>query len=165
MEETKAPKVKIDQTPEPEAEEVLTPGGAAEAEEALASDEAVSSEEAAEEAVAAAEEELADAADAEADVNADAAANKAEVIQPAGASAPAARGFSAWLTLNFPGHEHAVLGGFCGLTVALLVFAIGVARVLFMLVCITIGVLIGQYLDGDNRIVRVIRRLLGGDQN
>lgn len=72
---------------------------------------------------------------------------------------PAAqRGFSAWMTMNFPGHEHAVLGGFAGLLVALLVFGIGAARTAFMLAMITIGVAYGQHLDGDARIVRALRR-------
>lgn len=173
MEETKAPKITIDQTPEPEMDEVLVSADAPVEEkadvEASAQDaaevaegtSASAAEEAPEEDPASGEEAAGEEAAGE-----EPAADKAEAIQAATPAAPAeARGFSAWLTLNFPGHEHAVLGGVCGLAIALLVFAIGVARVLFMLVCITIGVLIGQYLDGDDRIVRVIRSLLGGDQS
>ena len=173
MEETKAPKITIDQTPEPEMDEVLVSvdapatvdepeekadveASAQDAGEVTEGTPASATEEAPEEDSAAGEEAAGE----------EPAADKADAIQAATPAAPAeARGFSAWLTINFPGHEHAVLGGVCGLAIALLVFAIGVARVLFMLVCITIGVLIGQYLDGDDRIVRVIRSLLGGDQS
>lgn len=91
----------------------------------------------------------------------------------AAAAAPAAipvkpirkpKPFMTWLGQFFPGHEHAVLGGFCGLCVAVLVFFIGVPRTLFLLIVVVMGVIIGQYLDGDPRLVNAVRRLLGGDR-
>ena len=81
------------------------------------------------------------------------------------ATVPAAtRGFSAWLTLNFPGHEHTALGAFTGLVLALLVFAIGVWRVVFIAAMVTGGAVIGSFFDGESGIRRAIRRLLGGSK-
>ena len=62
---------------------------------------------------------------------------------------------------NFPGHENAVFGGICGLVVAVLVFAIGFLRTLFVLLCVLVGVAIGQYLDGNPIVVKAVRKFFG----
>jgi uncharacterized membrane protein len=67
-----------------------------------------------------------------------------------------------WLSNNFPGHENAVFGGICGLIVAVLVFAIGFWQTLFVVICVLIGVAIGQYLDGNPTVVKAFRRMFGG---
>lgn len=69
---------------------------------------------------------------------------------------------SHWLSSNFPGHENAVFGGACGLIVALLVFVIGFWRTLFVVICVLVGVAIGQYLDGSPAVVKAFRKLFGG---
>ena len=69
---------------------------------------------------------------------------------------------SHWLTSNFPGHENAVFGGICGLVVAVLVFAIGFWHTLFVVVCVLVGVAIGQYLDGYPTVLKAFRKLFGG---
>ncbi len=68
---------------------------------------------------------------------------------------------AAWLSGNFPGHENAVFGGICGLIVAVLVFAIGFLRTLFVLLCVLVGVAIGQYLDGNPTVVKAVRKFFG----
>ena len=70
----------------------------------------------------------------------------------------------AWVAKNFPGHEHAFVGGACGLLLALLIFAIGFWKAFFVAVLVAIGVLVGQYLDGDTRVVELIRRLFGDNR-
>lgn len=74
------------------------------------------------------------------------------------------RPFMAWLSENFPGHEHAVLGGFFGLCFAVLVFSVGVPKALAVLFFVVVGIIFGQYLDGDPRLVNAVRRLIGGDR-
>ncbi|WP_077598213.1 DUF2273 domain-containing protein [Olsenella urininfantis] len=70
-----------------------------------------------------------------------------------------------WLHESFPGHENAVLGGAAGLAAALLVFALGLLRTIFVLVCVLLGTLVGQWADGNPRIVRLVRRLLSDGSN
>lgn len=66
-----------------------------------------------------------------------------------------------WIHATFPGHENAVLCGFAGFLIALLLFIIGFWATLLLVVCITIGVAIGQELDGDPKIVTFFKNLLG----
>lgn len=61
----------------------------------------------------------------------------------------------------FPGHEHAVIGGIAGLLVAVLFFLLGFWRTVLVCLLVFCGVAIGQYLDGDPRIVNLVRRALG----
>lgn len=63
----------------------------------------------------------------------------------------------AWLHATFPGREHAVLGGVCGLIAALLIFWIGVWRVLLIVVCVAVGVAFGQLFDGKPRLLKLIK--------
>ena len=65
-----------------------------------------------------------------------------------------------WLAETFPNSRHAVIGGLCGLVVALLIFAIGLPRTLLIALLVTCGVACGQYLDGDPKIARAIQNLL-----
>lgn len=173
--ETKAPKVKIEATAElPEEEprdEVLADAQVEEGVEEKAASEQVAGE--AEEAGAAVAVDEGGADDVPADAAPDAASEPESAPEPAEApaapapvaSVPAAtRGFSAWLTLNFPGYEHTALGAFTGLVLALLVFAIGVWRVVFIAAMITGGAVIGSFFDGESGIRRAIRRMLGGNK-
>ena len=93
--------------------------------------------------------------------------------EPHGAAAPAAPAptqdgphgdylarAGSWLAETFPNSRHAVIGGLCGLVVALLIFAIGLPRTLLIALLVTCGVACGQYLDGDPKIARAIQNLL-----
>ena len=63
------------------------------------------------------------------------------------------------------GHERAVVGGLAGLCVAVLVFALGLWRALFVALCVAVGVVVGQSLDGDTRALDAIKRVLRGNQS
>lgn len=67
---------------------------------------------------------------------------------------------SGWVHRTFPGHEHAFAGAVVALLLALLVFAIGIGRVLFICVLVLIGITVGQILDGDPKIVRYVQDLI-----
>ena len=66
----------------------------------------------------------------------------------------------AWIERIAPGHVNAVLGGFAGLIVALMVFVVGLWQTLFVCALVVVGVAVGQYLDGDPKIVNMLRSLL-----
>lgn len=68
--------------------------------------------------------------------------------------------FDAWLNATFPNNRGAVLGGVVGLIIALLFFAIGFWHTLFIAVLVLIGVAVGQYVDGDPKLVRAISKLI-----
>lgn len=70
------------------------------------------------------------------------------------------RTIGAWLNKVFPGNVHAVLGGLCGLLVAVLFFVLGFWKTLFVCFLVLLGVALGQYLDGDPRIIRAIRKFI-----
>lgn len=57
-------------------------------------------------------------------------------------------------------HPHAVLYGFIGLAAAILILTIGLGATLLLAVLIGIGVIIGQYRDGDSRIRLTLNRLM-----
>lgn len=69
-----------------------------------------------------------------------------------------------WVARSFPGHEHAFWGGVCGLLAAVLFFVLGLWRALVVVVLVTLGVAVGQSIDGDARIVRTLRRLFSRNQ-
>lgn len=79
------------------------------------------------------------------------------------AGPPAEGTFSAWLTRQFPGHEHAVVGGFCGLVLSILVFTIGFWRAFFLAAMVSLGAAFGDYLDGDPRMERLVHLLFVGN--
>ncbi len=98
------------------------------------------------------------------------AASAAKAQEAPKAAAPADEGtkhahpveaVQGWIHATFPGHENAVLCGFAGFLVALLLFIIGFWATLLLVLCITIGVAIGQELDGDPKIVTFFKNLLG----
>lgn len=63
-----------------------------------------------------------------------------------------------WVHKTFPRRENAFWGGVFGLIVALLVMWIGIFRSIFLLVFIVIGVMIGQAIDGDAKLINLLRR-------
>lgn len=76
------------------------------------------------------------------------------------------QGIYAWCSKIAPGHEHALIGGVCGLVIALLIYVVGFWRTLFVCLLVFVGAAIGQYLDGDPKILSFIRRVIaagGGD--
>ena len=70
----------------------------------------------------------------------------------------------AWLRERVTGHENATIGGICGLVIALLVFSIGVLRALFVVLCVGIGVVIGQAFDGNPKVIRAVRRIFSDNR-
>ena len=70
----------------------------------------------------------------------------------------------AWIERIAPGHVNAVLGGFAGLVVALMVFVVGFWQTLFVCALVVIGVAVGQCLDGDPKIVNMLRNLLADER-
>lgn len=66
-----------------------------------------------------------------------------------------------WVARSFPHQEHAFWGGVLGLLVALLIFWIGFLKSLFVIICVVIGVAIGQYIDGNPVVVRAVRKFFG----
>ncbi len=68
--------------------------------------------------------------------------------------------FSAWFAKTFPHSRHAVIGGVCGLVVALLLFSIGLFKTAVIAVLVIIGVACGQYADGDPKLVNLVRELM-----
>lgn len=65
-----------------------------------------------------------------------------------------------WVSRMFPGNEHAVYGGIVGLVMAVLIFVVGFWQMLFVSALVVAGVALGQALDGDPKIIKVIRRLI-----
>ena len=67
---------------------------------------------------------------------------------------------STWFATTFPHSRNAVLGGICGLVVALLLFSVGLLKTLVIALLVTIGVACGQYTDGDPKLVNLVRELM-----
>ena len=65
---------------------------------------------------------------------------------------------------TFPGHEHAFWGGVIAVFVALLVFAIGIGRVIFIVALVVVGVAVGQIIDGDPKMINAVRDLIDSDR-
>lgn len=77
---------------------------------------------------------------------------------------PSLEGARKWVQDNFPGHTNAVVGGACGLVVAILIFVIGFWKALFVTACIAVGVAVGQYLDGDPKVAAFISRIFNDNR-
>lgn len=77
----------------------------------------------------------------------------------------ARRSILAWVHNTFPGHEHAFWGGVVALVIALMVFIIGPLRVLLIILLVLVGVAVGQVLDGDPKIIRIIAGLFDNDRD
>lgn len=97
-------------------------------------------------------------------------ANAAEGNEPAGAT-PAgdkatgpAWSLTGWVRRTFPGHEKAFWGGVLGLLVALVFFAIGFFRTLLIAILVVAGVAVGQLLDGDPKLINLVRKFLSRNQ-
>lgn len=75
------------------------------------------------------------------------------------------RSISSWVHRTFPGHEHAFWGGVIALFVAVLVFIIGLPRMLLICVLVVIGVAVGQIADGDPKIIRAFTNLFNSDRD
>lgn len=71
----------------------------------------------------------------------------------------AAESVGSWLRQNFPGHVNAVVFGFLGFVLAVMLFCVGLWQTLVIAFLVACGVAFGQYLDGDPRIVRFVGRL------
>lgn len=67
---------------------------------------------------------------------------------------------STWFATTFLHSRNAVLGGICGLVVALLLFSVGLLKTLVIALLVTIGVACGQYADGDPKLVNLVRELM-----
>lgn len=106
----------------------------------------------------------------QAETGANAASAAAEPANPASAAgaasanaAPEPGAFaraSRWLDETFPHSRNAVLGGLCGLLLAILLFSIGLIKTLVIAVLVLAGVALGQYADGDPKLVRIVEKLI-----
>ncbi|WP_303870704.1 DUF2273 domain-containing protein [Fannyhessea vaginae] len=63
------------------------------------------------------------------------------------------------------GREHACIGAVVGLLVALLIFSIGLFRTLLIGFCIALGIAIGQYVDGNPKILSLVQKLFKDNRN
>ena len=72
---------------------------------------------------------------------------------------------SEWVHRTFPGHVHAFMGGVIAFFVAVLMIAIGPLYSIVIFLVVLVGVAIGQYLDGDPKIVRMVSGLFNGDRD
>lgn len=77
----------------------------------------------------------------------------------------AVRSIRSWVSQSFPGHENAVIFGFLGFVIAILIFVIGFWRTLFITLVVVAGVAVGQKLDGDAKIINAIRKLIRDNRN
>lgn len=74
------------------------------------------------------------------------------------------RAFSSWVHTTFPGHEHAFMGGVVALLLAILMLVVGPLHVILLSLAIVVGVAVGQYFDGDPKIIRMITGLFNNDR-
>ena len=72
----------------------------------------------------------------------------------------AAKAIADWVKSTFPGHEKSFIGGLLGLVAALLFLSLGVGRALVVAFFVLVGVAVGQYLEGDPKILTAIRNWL-----
>lgn len=122
------------------------------------------SEVSAEDAAAAAEEEArATASAAAGSANAGAVQKKpahARSFQDATLGFFEGVGRAAWAYAD--AHPHATLYGIIGFVLAVLILVIGLWDTIVIAVFVTVGVIIGQTIDGDNAAVNFIGRMLNG---
>ena len=67
------------------------------------------------------------------------------------------KAISFWVETTFPGHKKAFIGGILGLIVGLLILWLGIWRTLVVALFILIGVAVGQYFEGDPKILAALR--------
>lgn len=103
------------------------------------------------------------ATDAGATTAADNATDATGAAPEPAAAAPEPGAFaraSQWLDQTFPHSRNAVLGGLCGLAVAILLFTIGIFKTLVIAILVVAGVALGQFADGDPKLVRIVEKLI-----
>lgn len=66
---------------------------------------------------------------------------------------------------TFPGHGNAALFAIVGLIAGLMLLAFGFWRMLLICAFITAGVAFGQYLDGDPKIIKLLRDWISGTRD
>ena len=71
-----------------------------------------------------------------------------------------AKAVADWVKNTFPGHEKSFIGGLLGLVAALLFLSLGIGRALVVAFFVLVGVAVGQYLEGDPKILTAIRNWL-----
>lgn len=69
----------------------------------------------------------------------------------------------AWVRRTFPGHEHAFWGGVLGFVAAILFLVLGLFKALVIVLLVIVGVAAGQALDGDSKIMDLVRRLFSNN--
>ncbi|MCI1665627.1 MAG: DUF2273 domain-containing protein [Atopobiaceae bacterium] len=69
----------------------------------------------------------------------------------------AAKSATSWLEGVFPGHGNAALFAIIGFVVALFLFGIGFWNTLLLVILVVAGLAFGQYLDGDPKILNVLK--------
>jgi len=72
--------------------------------------------------------------------------------------------FTRWLQALTQGHRNAWIGGACGFLIALLFLTIGFWPTFLLLVCVLVGVLIGQALDGNPKILKILRQMFSDNR-
>lgn len=97
---------------------------------------------------------------AETGASAAAAANSATDATGAAPEPGAFVRASQWLDQTFPHSRNAVLGGLCGLAVAILLFTIGIFKTLVIAILVVAGVALGQFADGDPKLVHIVEKLI-----
>lgn len=75
------------------------------------------------------------------------------------------KGLMSWFRESFPNKPYTVLGAAIGLIVALLIFAIGLIKTLFVVICVALGVAVGQYLDGNPKLITFIKHIISDGRN
>lgn len=70
----------------------------------------------------------------------------------------------AWFKKTFPTKPYTVLGALAGLILALLIFSIGFLKAIFVAICIAIGVAVGQYFDGNPKLITFVKRIFSDNR-
>lgn len=89
----------------------------------------------------------------------------AAAAAPVATPEPPANPVTAWVNRTFPGHAGAFWGGVCGLLAAVCLFVLGIFKTVVIAALVLVGVAVGQFADGDPKLVNLVRRLFSGGQN
>ena len=65
-----------------------------------------------------------------------------------------------WFEETFSNSRCAAIGAVVGFVVAILLLTIGLFKTLIIVLLVACGVAIGQYIDGDAKLVRAVKSLL-----
>lgn len=63
------------------------------------------------------------------------------------------------------GREHACLGAVVGLIVAFCIFSLGFLKTLIIAICVGLGIAFGQYIDGNPRMLSIVKKLFRDNRN